>query len=269
MKIHLIAYLSNQFAGRKSDLIQNIEQFSKIDRWKIYGPKDLDNKFRKKYKSILSQARGGGYWIWKPYIINDYLKIMPEEDILFYIDGGCILNNSQEAHQIFEGYIELIKKHHILRFALPYVEGAWSNSTTINYFKNKYSISEEKLVHTPQLMSTVMGLKKCRISVNFIDEMLNILSEDPNLYTDFYNNIDRKKDFIEHRHDQSIFSLLFKCLGEGITIKDESYSQNQSQKNNCPILSVRVQKPDFFYKLKSFPMRAIKKLSRIYRKILS
>lgn len=137
MKIHLISYASNHWLARKPGFIKELKQFSKIDKWKIYEPKDLDTEFREKYKEILSQKRGGGYWIWKPYIIADYLKTMPDGDILFYADIGCTLNNHKEAYKKFNQYIQLIKKHNMLRFFLPYLERTFSNSTSINYFQKK------------------------------------------------------------------------------------------------------------------------------------
>jgi hypothetical protein len=35
---------------------------------------EIDNDFKTKYNNILSLNRGGGYWLWKPYIINETLK---------------------------------------------------------------------------------------------------------------------------------------------------------------------------------------------------
>jgi hypothetical protein len=237
MKIHLISYASRLCLTRKPIFIRELKQFSKIDKWKIYTLKDLDKNFREKYKNILFQPRLGGYGIWKPYIIADYLKTIPQGDILFYTDIGCTLNNSKKAYTVFDDYVELAQKHSILRFGQPYKEICWNNSTIINYIAKKYSkLSKNefsKSLHSTQPLSGVIGMKKGDIAVEFFNELLKILEEDPNLYTDFYNKINPHKEYIEHRHDQSVFSLLFKCLNIGIIIRD-LYTNS-----NPPIISTR------------------------------
>jgi hypothetical protein len=41
---------------------------------------------------ILSNPRGYGYWVWKPYVILEELNKIPDGDILLYTDAGCELN---------------------------------------------------------------------------------------------------------------------------------------------------------------------------------
>jgi hypothetical protein len=55
---------------------------------KVYGPKDIDPKFRKANAAILDQPRGCGYWLWKPYLIEKELKKMKDGDVLIYCDAG-------------------------------------------------------------------------------------------------------------------------------------------------------------------------------------
>jgi len=62
-----------------------------IDAVIMYGPRDLDEDFRRENEAILSQKRGAGYWLWKPYIILKTLQQVPENDIVFYYDAGWSL----------------------------------------------------------------------------------------------------------------------------------------------------------------------------------
>jgi hypothetical protein len=55
-----------------------------------YGPQDLDVDFVKKNAHILSEPVGGGYWLWKPYVIQKALRLIPEGDILFYCDTSKV-----------------------------------------------------------------------------------------------------------------------------------------------------------------------------------
>ena len=50
---------------------------------KGYGPDDLPSDFKNKYKEILNMPRGGGYWIWRPIIINHALENMQKESIWY------------------------------------------------------------------------------------------------------------------------------------------------------------------------------------------
>lgn len=58
----------------------------------VYGPQDLDDEFKTRFKDILNLPHGSGYWIWKVYIINRKLDEIKEGDILIYLDAGCTIN---------------------------------------------------------------------------------------------------------------------------------------------------------------------------------
>ena len=42
---------------------------------------DLSADFKKKYSKILSEKRGGGFWIWKHHIIKESLSLINENDL--------------------------------------------------------------------------------------------------------------------------------------------------------------------------------------------
>ena len=55
-----------------------------------------------------------------------------------------------------------------------------------------------------------------------LSEKINeILYENPYLFTDKYNLQNE-----QHRHDQSISSLLYKIMGGSLILKDETYFSN-------------------------------------------
>ena len=53
-----------------------------------YTEHDLSEEFKEKNKEIFRYSRGGGYWIWKPWIIKHTLKELEDEDYLVYTDAG-------------------------------------------------------------------------------------------------------------------------------------------------------------------------------------
>src|SRR4051812_31036380 len=49
----------------------------------------VETPFYQQNQGILDVARGGGYWLWKPYIILDTLRdIAHEDDFVIYWDVG-------------------------------------------------------------------------------------------------------------------------------------------------------------------------------------
>ncbi len=50
----------------------------------------IDPKFLEKHKDTFSKKHGAGYWIWKPWVIQDALKKIPENAYVFYCDSGFV-----------------------------------------------------------------------------------------------------------------------------------------------------------------------------------
>ena len=51
----------------------------------------MDPHFYAKNKHILTQERGSGYWLWKPYFILKTMNELPDNAIIFYADSGVVL----------------------------------------------------------------------------------------------------------------------------------------------------------------------------------
>lgn len=58
-----------------------------------YGPKDIDEAFRRHNEEILNAPRGGGYYLWKPYIYRKAYGLLGENDYLVYTDSGSVYVN--------------------------------------------------------------------------------------------------------------------------------------------------------------------------------
>ena len=75
MKI-LINYATPEFAHRRRIQTATAYAVGGFDKVIEYSPEDLDEEFRRKNEQILKHKRGGGYWLWKPYIIKKTLAEM-------------------------------------------------------------------------------------------------------------------------------------------------------------------------------------------------
>lgn len=239
----LISYCSHAYKERGVNFFKEAEQSGYFDTIRVYNQNFLDNGFTQKYKDILDGKyappshpnKGGGYWIWKPYIILQELKIHNSGDIIVYADAGCTIQS--DCLNRMNDYKEILKNRKALFFSLPSCkEINYCNRYTLEKLARKYKASVD--VESDQRMGTIMFFEVCEETILFFEEICNILSEDPLIITDFYDNYSTKEDakFIGHRHDQSITSVLSKIKEIGISIPDETYGQNLT---NIPIISTR------------------------------
>ena len=203
MNKYFINYGSGGFHQSQNLGIESAKKFNFIT--KAYREIDLDLDFSQKNYNILSQLRGAGYWLWKPYIILDMLNKIENGDYLVYMDSGANFIGNPQL------YLEMIDEKGILAFSMVQKTSKWTKGDCF-YLVNdddKYKFQEKN-----QLQGTYIFFKKTDFAVNFVKKWLklceneNILTDKPNI---FLQNL---PDFIEHRHDQSIFSLL--CYKEDI-----------------------------------------------------
>ena len=65
-----------------------------FDHVDIYTPSDLPLPILS--SPLMMYHRGGGYWVWKPWIIYNTLCNCNDGDIIYYVDAGCSLNPESE-----------------------------------------------------------------------------------------------------------------------------------------------------------------------------
>ena len=228
-KIYGISYASRHFDNRYNNIINLGKQCGLFDTFNCFREQDIDNEFKNKYREVWNMSqRGGGYWIWKPYIISKMLEQINDNDILVYIDAGCHINITLESKQRFNEYIDMCNNSHsgLLRFQLTHQEKNFTNRKTIEYFKTKFNINDDTMttyLESFQLLNGIMLMKINNYSVSFFNQCLNILNDDPKLYTDIYTNSNSNNTNENHRHDQSIMSLLYKYMEGDLIIDDETW----------------------------------------------
>ena len=79
---HFVTYGDNKFNIQKKRLSHQARNFEIFNQIHVYGKKDLSKSFVDKYFKILKNSIGGGYWLWKPYVIQDVLSKTNENDII-------------------------------------------------------------------------------------------------------------------------------------------------------------------------------------------
>lgn len=207
----------NAAAFRFKDQLENLELFDEII---AITEKNLQEKeeFWLKHKNFIeNKKRGYGYWMWKPYIIMQQLKNMSEGDILFYADAGCEVDDSKK-----DNFISL-KEYFLQENSIPILSRKQYGYKEEHYCKMDTFIAmecSENNMKTPQYQAGILGIKNCQKARDFINEWYYYCTQ-YHLIDDTPSNVDNAKKFKEHRHDQSIFSILYKK-----TFKDVDCSIN-------------------------------------------
>jgi hypothetical protein len=188
-------------------------------------------------------VKGYGRWAWKPYLILQYLKLIPEDDILLYLDAGCHFNINKVSKERFLMYCKSANTYESLAMQLYSSEFSQMDALEYEYNsydnKNELSISETDW-NSHQIQAGILFLKNNTKVRNFVQVWLDLCFS--NNFKNLNENliVQTDKHFKEYRWDQSIFSLLYKKYKMNV-IFDETWWGDSFQSNgvNYPIWALR------------------------------
>lgn len=246
MKKFFVSYGNSRFQNSVKRIEKEAHALNVFDEINVYRTEDLDEDFKRQHAWILKFPRIGGYGIWKPYIIQQTLNKMNNGDVLVYADAGCTLR-PQGLARLQEYFIMTKANSGVSAFQtrdfLPfkrkyprYMEKEWNKQDIISL------LNAEEFLDTVQLASGAIIICKNEFSCKLVDEWYRISCLDNYHYIDDSPSREPNHvDFIEHRHDQSVFSLLVKKMG-GDIIRDEIllYHHSKIDADVCPIWATRI-----------------------------
>jgi hypothetical protein len=235
--IYLITYGNNKFELSKQRLFKQAINVKWFDKVEMYGPNDLDNNFKNKFKNILDKPRIGGYGIWRPYIINKKLNNIEENDILIYLDAGCSINT--KGKQRFDEYLDILNNSNegIISFQMVHSEKKYTTKEIFKYFNIDIN---NPIANSGQILDGILIMKKNKNLMKLIDKWLKAVYEFPLMFTDVFNK-NQPSYFIDNRHEQSVFSVIRK-MGTSIIINDETYFKPFGNKESLkyPFWATRI-----------------------------
>ena len=160
----------------------------------------LKTEFYKQHKHILDQPRGAGYWLWKPYYILETLNKLEENEILIYADAGLFFRKN------IRPLTDLTQAENGI--ALFYNYGKLGDYTKRDMFVAAGCDTPE-YHQAPLIHANIQVYRKCPASLAFLRDVLTFCTTDE-LITDAPNRLGlpNLEGFIDHRHDQSAFSIL-------------------------------------------------------------
>ena len=130
--------------------------------------------------------------------IKDYGWIIYNPKI--YIDG----NTDTKDFEIINSNFNYQNK----QISFPErLEKAYTKGDLLDYFGY---YSNENIIKSPQYWAGCIFIKKTDKSINFINQWLEVFDKNFDLIDDSISKINNYSDFVENRHDQSVYSLLCK-----------------------------------------------------------
>ena len=199
---YLISFANEKFKKSQVLLEKSAYKYG-IDKVINYSPSDyLNTEFYFENKEILDKTRGCGYWLWKPWIILKTLEIMNENDFLLYSDSGAqIINKPDKLFKLCKK-----KKHLILFSNSPQQKNIlWTRRSVFESIEG--AGLEENYLNQTGLTASFIVVQKNEFNLKFLNEWFNYC-KNPELLLDVVDKTNEYPEFIEHRHDQSILSLL-------------------------------------------------------------
>ena len=182
---------------------------------------------------ILENQRGAGYWIWKPFLISERLNEIRDGEFLVYADAGCEVScgDPEKLHAFLP-----VESHFDLAATVlePF--------RTVIRWTNAYcrSMLDETDCYRdlPQIQASLLAIKN-NANTRTLSKRWLFWST----YDRFSLIIDRSGEledplFIEHRHDQSVLSLLIYDLerSRGLSIKKLDVQEAHKSNFFMPIL---------------------------------
>jgi hypothetical protein len=191
-------FLTYDDESGRYDFSRLVESVKKVSDFEVvvFKKSSLESEFVEKHKNVLSMRRGGGYWLWKPYIISKMLQTVEEGSILFYIDSLYSFQNS------FDDWLKLVDKNDIV---------VWKNKPNEPVY-NMYSWCKMDVVDAFSLpdfeicWAGALLFKNTLYSRKIVEEWLRLCC-DPHFLTDSPSKLPNKSVFVEHRHDQALLSV--------------------------------------------------------------
>lgn len=234
----LISYGDDRFRESVKRLKRQGRHSGRFDKIIMYSYDDLPDYIRS--SPLMAFSRGGGFWVWKPYIIYQTLLKCQEGDVVYYLDAGCSINKDSSEWDVFQ---ELMKSNNAIFFkyrsAYEYPGWRevcsreencspqivhWMSPACVEFFARNFG--NEDFLTCAKIWCGAIIIKRTSPLLAVLEEWYRITLFHPNLVIDpFGGEQDELPDtFNVHRHDQAILTPLVWRYQQhdGLCILDET-----------------------------------------------
>ena len=205
MNYYALTFTDEKFKKTRERYAAELESKNIFKQVIQYSPKNFDSDFIAKHQKFIEEnPKGYAFFIWKPYFILKVLEEIKDGDILVYGDGGNEIKGTRDECLNLFNQVNMPSKG----ISILATKVGWN----IRWIKSDlYFIMGFKILYPFKIMveANRIIIKKNSETMNFVKEWLHYCTID-------YRNIDESKSripqlpfFVQHRYDQSVFSILF------------------------------------------------------------
>jgi len=232
--VFFLTYGDDRFKESRERIIKeaiNMKIFSKciLETREIEKEKEFKNALKNiQFKKAFETIKGGGCYIWKPYIIYKHLlNTLSENDILVYADAGSTLM-SKNRKNFYSSFIFLQDEKGVLVSRNNHLESEYCKGDVFKYFNVE---NDPVFFNTKKFQCSTHFIKKCKHSLKMYEKWWDIAKERPDLFNnDIISIFPNYPNFIRHVWDTGTWSLICKTMG---------YSKETQQ---FPIKVTRIRK---------------------------
>lgn len=159
---------------------------------------EMISDYISRHKEIFDISRGAGLWLWKPYIILRTLEQVDDGDYIIYSDAGSFYIDEVSI------LVDVMKRDDawLMPYEMPLLNRQFCKHEA-------YVLSNQPVDDQNQICATELIVRKCPETISFVSEWLHLCEDIRILSPERYcQDIEEFSDFITHREDQSIFSLM-------------------------------------------------------------
>ncbi|CAE7236751.1 unnamed protein product [Symbiodinium natans] len=168
------------------------------------------------------RSHGFGWWFWKPALVNHLLRTgaLRDGDTLVYCDAGCVIDPRSgqswesllERVQPEEGLLDIVAFHH------QHLEHRYTKGDTFAHFGARW---DEDFGLSCQLVGGYW-LAKINARTRDLFARWEDLAKEVSLISDDEPRVPNPQ-YVENRHDQSLFSMLMKSSGAVFERKNDEH----------------------------------------------
>lgn len=233
MKKYMITFGNEKFKNSRERIVRECKELNIFNECKFYNENYVENLI-KIVSNRVKNGRGFWWYMWKPFIIYNKLLELNENDILMYCDSGMKIFNNEDVKEKFKNIFSTLNndtKSGIITFVTTgNPNERFEYMYNMNHIYKHFNITKDShIINSQQIQAGIIFIKKNNSSLNITKQWYEKAINNPELFVGdnrfIINKIDTNNQhdkFRDHRHDQSIWSILCKLNNVNIFTHDKN-----------------------------------------------
>lgn len=260
MKKIFIAYADGRMAYSLKRIGRQARRLGVFDDIVLYTPEDLPAEL--KSSPLMQHSYGGGYWAWKPWIIQHTLDTHEDGDVVCYVDAGCTLHKAPE----WKEYLGLMERYDTVLFEYPDEMPVWekfgTTSTKIKHWAKRRAVEfydglvggEEWREHN-KILGGFLFVRGRNNPI--IRTWLDIVCNHPEIIDDSGVFDDQFPFFVRHKHDQPMLTALSCKYPDSCKVMPELLDEGPS---DAAVVAERVRVGNLWQYMAWLAKKAVRKI---------